>query len=130
MVREWRPRERGLSSLKLARRSTMTTSVPANVSSAASIIPVGPPPAITTACSVIRHPHFRRLWFRDSAARPGSCRKPPGALYTENGKEWLVSFPGSIRAHAASLTSAENPPSLLRHGLLHLLWQTGDCDDG
>jgi hypothetical protein len=28
-----------------------------------------------------------------SAARPGSCRKPPGALYTESGKEWVPSFP-------------------------------------
>src|ERR1700716_3501672 len=58
MVRECRPRERELSSLKLARRSTMTTSVPANVSSAASIIPVGPLPAITTACSAIHHSSF------------------------------------------------------------------------
>src|SRR4029077_2116922 len=51
MVRACRPRERALSSLKLARRSTTRTSISANVSSAASIIPVGPPPAIATACS-------------------------------------------------------------------------------
>src|SRR5689334_8888695 len=51
MVRACRPRERALSSLKLARRSTTRMSISANVSSAASIIPVGPPPAITTACS-------------------------------------------------------------------------------
>ncbi len=31
----------------------MTTSIPANASSPANISPVGPPPAITTACSVI-----------------------------------------------------------------------------
>src|SRR5262249_7772057 len=37
----------------LARRSRMATSTLANASSAASIMPVGPPPAITTACSVI-----------------------------------------------------------------------------
>jgi hypothetical protein len=37
----------------LARRSTMATSTFANANSAASIIPVGPPPAIITACSVI-----------------------------------------------------------------------------
>src|SRR6266487_3172283 len=55
MVRECRPLERELSSLKLGRRSTMRTSVPANVSSAASIIPVGPPPAITTTRSDIHH---------------------------------------------------------------------------
>src|SRR5580693_9150771 len=64
MVRECSPRERELSSLKLARRSTMTTSVPANVSSAASIIPVGPPPAITTACSAMHHSSF-----------PSACRE-------------------------------------------------------
>jgi hypothetical protein len=29
----------------------------------------------------------------DSAARPGSCRKPPGALYVKSGKEWdLLAF--------------------------------------
>src|SRR4051794_4507867 len=58
MVRECRPRERELSSLTQGRRSTMRTSVPASVSSAASIIPVGPPPAITTACSDIHHSSF------------------------------------------------------------------------
>src|SRR5437762_1114476 len=31
----------------------MATSIPANASSPANISPVGPPPAITTACSVI-----------------------------------------------------------------------------
>jgi hypothetical protein len=34
----------------LARRSTIATSTPANASSPANISPVGPPPAITTAC--------------------------------------------------------------------------------
>src|SRR6185437_1458783 len=37
----------------LARRSTMATSPPANANSPANISPVGPPPTITTACSVI-----------------------------------------------------------------------------
>src|SRR5216683_4431897 len=79
MVRECRPRERGLSSLKLARGSTMTTPIPANVNSAASIIPVGPPPAITTACSAIRHPHFGRFWFRLEILQqdPGLAASPP-----------------------------------------------------
>jgi hypothetical protein len=27
-----------------------------------------------------------------STARPGSCRKPPGALYIQSGMEWMVSF--------------------------------------
>ena len=29
----------------------------------------------------------------DSAARPGSCRKPPGALYIESGRECVISLP-------------------------------------
>src|SRR5829696_7288924 len=33
----------------------------------------------------------------DSAARPGSCRKPPGALYVESGREWIPSFPSIVR---------------------------------
>src|ERR1700730_2569650 len=77
MVRECRPLERELSSLKLGRRSTMRTSVPASVSSAASIIPVGPPPAITTACSDIHHSSFPNICqetlhhTRGLAASPG-----------------------------------------------------------
>src|SRR6266849_3771617 len=77
MVRECRPLERELSSLKLARRSTIRTSVLASVSSAASIIPVGPPPAITTACSDIHHSAFPNVCqetlhhTRGLAASPG-----------------------------------------------------------
>jgi len=41
------------------------TSTFANANSAASIIPAGPPPAITTACSVIANTHtFHFLRFR------------------------------------------------------------------
>src|SRR5919108_343554 len=73
----------------LARRSTIATSTPANANSPANISPVGPAPAIATACSVIAplRPaspaslsfHFRRFWpaAGDYAARPGACRKPP-----------------------------------------------------
>src|ERR1700730_9795102 len=78
MVRECRPRERGLSSLKLARRSTMTTSVPASVSSAASIIPVGPPPAITTACSDIHHSSFPNVCRETLHHTPGLAASPGG----------------------------------------------------
>src|SRR6266404_6243806 len=53
MVREWRPPEREPARSWLGRRSTMATSTPANANSPANISPVGPPPAITTACSVI-----------------------------------------------------------------------------
>src|SRR5450759_3535440 len=64
MVRECRPPAREPTSSGLARRSTIATSTPANASSPANVSPVGPPPAITTACSVIPHPHFRRFWSR------------------------------------------------------------------
>src|ERR687898_3324391 len=53
MVRECRPPAREPARSWLARRSTMATSTSANANSPASISPVGPPPAITTACSVI-----------------------------------------------------------------------------
>ena len=53
MVRECRPPARKPGRSWLARRSTMATSTPAYASSPANISPVGPPPAITTACSVI-----------------------------------------------------------------------------
>src|SRR5207302_7534812 len=89
MVRECRPRERELSSLKLARRSTMTTSVPANVSSAASIIPVGPPPAITTACSAILL-NLPAKMSRQRRTERGACGKPRGALYSGGGAERVL----------------------------------------
>ena len=43
---------------------------------------VGPPPTTTTACSSICCPSVRRCRSRPehSAARRGSCHKPPGAL--------------------------------------------------
>jgi hypothetical protein len=37
----------------VARRSMIATSMPANANSPANIIPVGPPPAISTAWSVM-----------------------------------------------------------------------------
>src|SRR5215510_14974925 len=56
IVRECRPPAREPARSWLARRSTMATSTPANASSPASISPVGPPPAITTAGSLIAPP--------------------------------------------------------------------------
>jgi hypothetical protein len=53
MVRACRPPAREPVRSWLGRRSTMATSTPANANSPANISPVGPPPAITTACSVI-----------------------------------------------------------------------------
>src|SRR5918992_4351061 len=106
MVRECRPPAREPGRSWLERRSTIATSTPANANSPANISPVGPPPAITTACSVIatlrpytattthafRCPHFRRFWLAagDYAARPGACRKPPGRykLEVERSGSW------------------------------------------
>src|SRR5262245_2255890 len=48
----------------------MATSTRANASSAANISPVGPPPAITTACLVMAD---------DAAARPGPYGKAPAS---------------------------------------------------
>src|ERR1700738_1119239 len=111
MVRECRPPAREPMRSWPARRSTIATSTPDNVNSPANISPVGPPPATTTACSATgstapRHPcvdndppipplPFPQVLVSasDSAARPGSCRKPPGALYVESGKEWVTSLP-------------------------------------
>src|SRR5256885_6201424 len=107
MVRECRPPAREPARSWLARRSTMATSTRANASSPASISPVGPPPAITTACPVIatlrpdtstttdafRSSHFRRrgLAADDYAAPPGACGKPPCAVYIGGGEERITS---------------------------------------
>ena len=75
MVRDCRPPAREPGRSWLGRRSTMATSTPANASSPASISPVGPPPAITTACSVIA------MLFPTSRivvdGRPAVNRRPP-----------------------------------------------------
>src|SRR5438094_9967726 len=52
IVRECRPPAREPASSWPARRSTMATSTPAKANSPANISPVGPPPAIATACPV------------------------------------------------------------------------------
>src|SRR5438477_2651861 len=76
MVRECRPPAREPTRSWLVRRSTMATSMPANANSPANISPVGPPPAITTACSVIatlRNNSLisgpRRFWLRAAFLR-------------------------------------------------------------
>ena len=84
------------SSSSVARRSTIATSTPANASSPASISPVGPAPAITTACPVIaaimRH-------------RPGLAASPPALDILELGRKGLSFF----------------PPFQIRQQLLHLI---------
>src|SRR5215208_698239 len=56
MVRACRPPAREPMRSWLARRSTTATATPANANSPASINPVGPPPATTTAWSAKYHP--------------------------------------------------------------------------
>src|ERR671913_1469594 len=75
MVRESRPPAREPASSWLSRRSTIATSTPADASSPASISPVGPPPAITTACVVTTAPSARRCTA--SQRTDGVCALPP-----------------------------------------------------
>src|SRR3954452_13750796 len=92
MVRACRPPAREPSSRPSGRRSTITTSAPASASSAASIIPVGPPPAITTSWPVplenvpIPPPLFPRIPTAagDYSPGPGTCRKTPCRRYRED----------------------------------------------
>src|SRR5262245_52828463 len=65
----------------LSRRSTMATSTRANASSAANISPVGPPPTMTTSCSIMAAPHAPAGKGAHAASRPGPYRKRP-AGYT------------------------------------------------
>src|SRR5437867_13115227 len=104
MVRECRPLERELSSLKLGRRSTMRTSVPANVSSAASIIPVGPPPAITTACSDIYHSSFPNVCQETLHHTRGLAASPRGRTILR-WREWGL-FQGSPDLSVGGLSAA------------------------
>src|ERR1700694_5414821 len=87
----------------------MTTSTPANANSPASISPVGPPPAITTACSVIalrrsgrdrlqRTSHGQHVWV--------ACGKTPPSRYVADGGE------GSRSPMRHSSISAPRAPRL------------------
>src|SRR5215467_12514937 len=71
MVRECRPPARDPTRSWLARRSTMATSTHAKANSPANISPVGPPPTITTACSVIA---TLRSSPRQGPTRPHAAR--------------------------------------------------------
>src|ERR671927_317927 len=88
MVRACRPPAREPARSWLVRRSTMATSTRASASSPASIIPVGPPPAITTAWFVIVMPPTLRhdpgvvatprLWHKLKVERDGRRVFPRG----------------------------------------------------
>src|SRR6476646_1623676 len=66
----------------------MTTSAPANASSPANISPVGPPPAITTACSVITGPPIPRLLTPSVPAVIGSANRVMVSTFG-----WLAASP-------------------------------------
>ena len=97
MVRESRPPARDPGRAWLARRSTMATSTPANASSPASISPVGPPPAITTACWVI------------ATRRPASHRsRPAHHIPPRRVPATAPRVPSSVRRPRATRTSTTN----------------------
>src|SRR3954471_9637447 len=110
MVRACRPPERDPATSWLARRSTIIGFTPASASSPASIIPVGPAPAITTACSLIATFPSRPVLtsVADCSARPGACGKPPSGRYPESGR----ALHRLDRRHA---TEQPSPPELAVH---------------
>ena len=77
------------------------------------------PPSRST--HALRAPHFLGLPSAcDYAARPGSCRKPRGAVYVESGGACALSFPAAVHAGQASRSRADGvaarlagPPSKL-----------------
>src|SRR5712691_9534519 len=117
MVRECRPPAREPVRSWLARRSTKATSTPATANSPANSSPVGPPPAITTACSVIatlrpaprrsRPAHHIPRPPRSPAARTpaAACRVPATAL----------PVPPSVRRPRATHTSTATHASRDSH---------------
>src|SRR3954449_2847225 len=124
MVRACSPPERDPATSSLARRSTIIGFTPASASSPASIIPVGPAPAITTACSLIATFPSRPVLtsVADSSARPGACGKPPGGRYPESGR----ALHRLDRRHA---TQQPSPPALAVHQPDARHDETGPEDD-
>src|SRR5689334_7313843 len=103
IVRECRPPAREPTTSWLARRSTIATSTPANVSSAASMSPVGPAPAITTACSDILAPLIVVVVMSARVApRPATLRHPPG-LAARPGSFYILGV--AERAYSARMPS-------------------------
>ena len=45
-----------------------------------------------------------------AAAPPGSCRKPPGALYVERGREWVLSFALIVRCGRTTSSRSGGAP--------------------
>ena len=79
IVRAWNPPAREPTSSGVGRRSTTVTPAPARASSAASTIPVGPPPAMSTSnMTTSFRPVFPGTSEKFEACR-GPCRKAPWA---------------------------------------------------
>ncbi len=64
----------------------------------------------------------------DSTARPGSCRKPPGALYVESGV-WALSFPFPVRCGRTTSSRSGAPRSSVPSAEEALPWAYG-CSRG
>jgi hypothetical protein len=64
----------------------------------------------------------------DYAARPGSCRKPPGALYAESGKEWVPSFPFIVGCGRATSSRTGAAPHQRWAGLAKRMHDTEHAD--
>src|SRR3954447_25446552 len=94
MVRECRPPAREPGRSWLARRSTIATSTPASASSPASISPVGPPPAITTAWSAMRLAPEPR--HGAAALRVGQDRDPIRDLVDRAEAGWQLLHRGMV----------------------------------
>src|SRR5829696_7619705 len=109
MVRECRPPARKPTRSWLARRSTMATSTFAHANSAATIRPVGPPPAITTACSVIAAPRPAWRWSPPAARRHGPAAPRSPAARTpappRRAPATAPRVPPSVRRPCATHTS-------------------------
>src|SRR5215831_16747629 len=120
MVRTCSPPARKPATSWVSRRSTMATSTRANANSPANINPVGPPPATTTACSIIaalpsglrrslsthhnsqppRSPAVRTL-APACRVRAHYCFDPPRDPYTHHNT-------GRLHAHSFGLASVGN----------------------
>jgi hypothetical protein len=133
------PAPPALSNLVLGTSSSLVafplTSRPAAPPSRAALTPAPPPPAPATAPPVppaVRHrvphrsttTHARRAPMSssilgpaaDSAARPGSCRKPPSLLYVKSGKESdLLAFSFVVRWELTTFLRSGGAPRTAVH---------------
>src|SRR3954470_1155888 len=112
MVRECRPPAREPGRSWVARRSTIATSTPASASSPANISPVGPPPAITTACSVTATRHSRS---RDHLHRHAAS--PSITFHPTEGEVVTASISERENREIEAANASGNTPIVFIHGL-------------